>query len=630
MTGGRTTNSKKTVAQSKPDIKVPDTVVDTKGRRTYKKGDFLGKGGFAKCYELIDVDSKIKYAGKVIGKSQLTKTAQREKMSQEIDIHRSISHKHIVKFYSYFEDKDNIYIILELCTKKSMMELHRRRRTLTEPEIRYFVRQIALACLHLHENMIIHRDLKLGNIFINDTMDVKLGDFGLATRVDNESQRKYTLCGTPNYLAPEILLKCGHSYQVDVWSLGCIVYTLAVGKPPFETTDLQDTYKRIKHNQYEIPATLGRELSTFIEKMLRADPKERPTMTSILNDPYLVTNYIPRNLPTSCLTTAPRNQNGRLSIMPPKDLPPIITGGESPRRPLNAVTNTDGGHAVGDVKNTRATSALVSQSRIPGSSSPYRKRPYPDGHFDDVNLRNLIEQLTELLGPKKKVIKRISRSSYDAEDPKAAPMYWISKWVDFSDRYGLGYALCDDSYCVLFNDQTRLIMLATEDENQLQYVDAGGGEHFFKMSSPPKQLRKKVDLLKYFRNYMAKYLANTGAKPKEEEGMTRLPYVVKWFRTKQALIFYLTNGTLQVHFFDHIKLMLCPLLGAVTYVDSSNEFRTFRFDLMMEHGATNDLFKRLHYVLDCARHLADGKTTAKPSTAAPPATSSTNTCKPVA
>lgn len=492
-----------------------------------------------------------------------------------------------------------------------MMELHRRRKTLSEPEIRYYVRQIAEACLHLHNYKIIHRDLKLGNIFINDSMDIKLGDFGLATRIDSENDRKYTLCGTPNYLAPEILLKTGHSYQVDVWSLGCIVFTLAVGKPPFETTDLQDTYKRIKDNQYHIPSTLSRPLSEFIESMLRADPTERPTMTSILNNPYLVNNYIPRTLPTSCLTTAPRSQTGRLSMLPRdfgNQFTNTITNNkttapESPRRlPLNAVTNTDG-----DAKGAKVVGSPRAQSRIPISNSPYRKRPHPENCSEDANLNNLMVQLTNVVA-KKKMLRRISISSYEAEDPMSSPIYWISKWVDFSDRYGLGYALCDNSYCVLFNDQTRLIMLATEDENQLQYVDTTGAEHFFKMTSPPNQLGKKVELLRYFRNYMSKYLANTGTKPREEEGMARLPYVMRWFRTKQSLVFYLTNGTLQVHFFDHIKLILCPLLGACTIVNSNNEFRTYRFDLIMEHGATSDLYKRLQYALDCTKHLIGLKT----------------------
>ena len=117
-----------------------------------------------------------------------------------------MAHTHIVKLFSYFEDSDFVFITLELCRKRSLMELHKRRKAVTEPEARYFVHQILLGCKYLHDNKIIHRDLKLGNVFLNDTMEVKIGDFGLATKVDFDGERKKTLCGTPNYIAPEVRL----------------------------------------------------------------------------------------------------------------------------------------------------------------------------------------------------------------------------------------------------------------------------------------------------------------------------------------------------------------------------------------------------------------------------------------
>lgn len=86
---------------------------------------------------------------------------------------------------------------------------------------------------------------------INEIMDLKLGDFGLATKLDFEGERKRTICGTPNYIAPEVLEgKNGHSYEVDIWSLGVIIYTLIIGKPPFETANVKSTYEKIKKNMY--------------------------------------------------------------------------------------------------------------------------------------------------------------------------------------------------------------------------------------------------------------------------------------------------------------------------------------------------------------------------------------------
>ena len=89
----------------------------------------------------------------------------------------------------------------------------------------------------MHKNKIIHRDLKLANLFLNDKMEIKLGDFGLATRIEKEGEKKFTFCGTTNYISPEIIEKQGHSYSTDIWSLGVILYILLIGRPPFETPE---------------------------------------------------------------------------------------------------------------------------------------------------------------------------------------------------------------------------------------------------------------------------------------------------------------------------------------------------------------------------------------------------------
>jgi polo-like kinase 1 len=94
------------------------------------------------------------------------------------------------------------------------------------------------------------QSLKLGNLFISEKMEIKLGDFGLATKLEFDGEKKRTICGTPNYIAPEVLDgKNGHSYEVDVWSLGVVLYTLIIGKPPFETPDVKTTYKKIRMNR---------------------------------------------------------------------------------------------------------------------------------------------------------------------------------------------------------------------------------------------------------------------------------------------------------------------------------------------------------------------------------------------
>lgn len=172
----------------------------------------------------------------------------------EIRIHRSLHHKNVVKFEHFFEDNDNVYILLELCHNQTLNELLKRRKRLTEMEVKCYLVQLISGIKYLHSHRVIHRDLKLGNLFLTDRMEEKIGDFGLATRLEFEGDRKRTVCGTPNYIAPEVIDgKQGHSYEVDIWSLGVIVYTLIIGKPPFETSDIKSTYRRIKMNSYSFP-----------------------------------------------------------------------------------------------------------------------------------------------------------------------------------------------------------------------------------------------------------------------------------------------------------------------------------------------------------------------------------------
>ena len=94
-------------------------------------------------------------------------------MSQEIVLHKALAHKYVVQLFTYFEDSNFVYVVLELCRRRSLMELHKRRKAVTEPEARYFMNQILLGCKYIHETKIIHRDLKLGNIFLNDNMEVR-------------------------------------------------------------------------------------------------------------------------------------------------------------------------------------------------------------------------------------------------------------------------------------------------------------------------------------------------------------------------------------------------------------------------------------------------------------------------
>lgn len=280
--------------------------------KRYAKGKFLGKGGFAKCYEFTNMETDHVMAAKIIPKASLKKSRHRQKLLSEIKIHRSLNHPHVVKFNHVFEDNENVYILLEMCTNQTLNDLTKRRKRLTEFEAQYYILQIINALKYLHKNRVIHRDLKLGNLFLSDKLEIKLGDFGLAAKLDFDNEKRHTVCGTPNYLAPEVLSnRVGHSYEVDIWSLGVVLYAIIVGKPPFETPEVKMTYEKIRKGIYKFPdqISLSDNVKNIITKIFNLDPSKRPSLDQILEHPFLNNGIgVARNMHISTLAMAP-NKN---------------------------------------------------------------------------------------------------------------------------------------------------------------------------------------------------------------------------------------------------------------------------------------------------------------------------------
>mmetsp|Transcript_12033 Transcript_12033/g.33840 ORF Transcript_12033/g.33840 Transcript_12033/m.33840 type:complete len:934 (-) Transcript_12033:498-3299(-) len=295
---------KKSSRSKRVNVEVPDMVTEIPpgtlpGQHVqpimHLRGRMLGKGGFAAVYELQNMGDGVVVAGKVISKESLQKSRARQKLETEISIHQRLKHPHIVRFLRSFEDSTNVYLLLECCTGRTLADLLRSRMRLNEAEVAGLMTQTIDAIQSLHEQRIIHRDLKLSNLFLDREGRIKVGDFGLACQLTHDSERKTTICGTPNYIAPEVLSgKEGHSYEVDVWSLGVVIYTLLVGKPPFETSDVRSTYRRIRSNAYYFPegVPLSDAATDLIRKILRTEPETRPTLAEMLHHPFF-TRFAP-------------------------------------------------------------------------------------------------------------------------------------------------------------------------------------------------------------------------------------------------------------------------------------------------------------------------------------------------
>ncbi|KAI0051271.1 Pkinase-domain-containing protein [Auriscalpium vulgare] len=286
----------------------PAIITDRLRSVHFQRLNFLGEGGFARVYEVRDTHNH-RLACKVVTKSSLKTKKAKTKLYAEIKIHSSLTHPNIVGFGDCFEDDENVYMTLTLCPNGSLMDMLRRRRRFTEPEARFFTVQLIGACHYMHTHQVIHRDLKLGNIFLDADMNVQVGDFGLAALIENPGERKKTICGTPNYIAPEVLFDTanGHSFEVDTWSIGVILYTLVVGRPPFQTKDVKEIYQRIRDNQYEFPPDreISSEARELVTQILTPDPQQRPSLHEIIDHAFFTQGIVPRSIPVGALHGSP-------------------------------------------------------------------------------------------------------------------------------------------------------------------------------------------------------------------------------------------------------------------------------------------------------------------------------------
>ncbi|MCJ1316700.1 Cell cycle serine/threonine-protein kinase cdc5/MSD2 [Xylographa vitiligo] len=277
----------------------PQGLLGEPGER-YAMGRELGKGGFAICYEGTLLGQKYgkssTFALKIV-KANMGLKKMEEKFRTELQIHSKMRHPNIVEFHRAFTFEENTYIVLELCPNGSLKDMVQKRRCLSLPEVRRYGIQLCGAIKYLHSRNVIHRDLKMGNIFLDRNMNIKLGDFGLAAILITESDvsavsRRTTLCGTPNYIAPEILERGrkGHDYKVDIWALGVIFFALLTGYPPFSDKVQEEIYRKVRCLEYTWPANARNdypeEAKALVSSLLKASAEERPEPDQIVGHAF--------------------------------------------------------------------------------------------------------------------------------------------------------------------------------------------------------------------------------------------------------------------------------------------------------------------------------------------------------
>ena len=233
----------------------------------------LGCGAFGRVRLCRYVTKDQFFALKCQSKRGIAESGLQEHVLQEMRVMRRIDHPFIAKLYSALQDNIYIYFLLELLQGGELFTHLRNRGKLSEQAARFYGATVVYAFTTLHSKKIAYRDLKPENLVMDSNGFIKLVDFGLAKQL--LSGKTWTLCGTPDYLAPEIILNEGHDLAVDYWALGVLLYEMVVGAPPFYAEDPMEVYEKILSGNPSMPSFFTRNLSDLIKKLLRSQQAKR-------------------------------------------------------------------------------------------------------------------------------------------------------------------------------------------------------------------------------------------------------------------------------------------------------------------------------------------------------------------
>ncbi|XP_050347887.1 cGMP-dependent protein kinase, isozyme 2 forms cD5/T2 isoform X1 [Nymphalis io] len=237
----------------------------------------LGIGGFGRV-ELVQIqgDSSRSFALKQMKKAQIVETRQQQHIMSEKEIMSEMNCEFIVKLYKTFKDRKYLYMLMETCLGGELWTILRDRGQFDDSTTRFYTACVVEAFHYLHSRNIIYRDLKPENLLLDSKGYVKLVDFGFSKKLQ-ASRKTWTFCGTPEYVAPEVIMNRGHDISADYWSLGVLMFELLTGSPPFTGADPMKTYNKILKgiDAVEFPRCITRNAANLIKKLCRDNPAER-------------------------------------------------------------------------------------------------------------------------------------------------------------------------------------------------------------------------------------------------------------------------------------------------------------------------------------------------------------------
>lgn len=267
----------------------------------YHIKEVLGKGAFSEVYRGVEKETSREFAIKVIDKKALK--GKEEALHNEISVMHKVEHPNIVKFYEMFDDKTRLYLVIEIVTGGELFDRIIAKGSYTEKDASGLILQVLHAINYLHSLDVVHRDLKPENLLYYSPADdskIMISDFGLSKETA-EVEQLGTACGTPGYVAPEVLRRKPYGKPIDCWSIGVIAYILLCGYPPFYHDNDAELFQQIMKAQYEFDSPYWDDISDsakdFIRHLMDLDPKKRFTCVQALEHPWISGGVAPdRNI----------------------------------------------------------------------------------------------------------------------------------------------------------------------------------------------------------------------------------------------------------------------------------------------------------------------------------------------
>ena len=691
------------ILDSKKDsqVSIPksEIIIDKEHNIKYRRGKKLGMGGFGEVYEFIIIETNEKRAAKIISNSKIDDPQSQSSYFYEKKFNELLGFKYLCKCYNIFNDEQNTYFILDYMKNKTLNELNEKRR-LTELEIKHYCFELLLAIEYLHKMNIIHRDIKLSNVLLNENMEVRLCDFGLA--IDNGVKEQKNICGTLNYIAPELYNKKGglkYSFKTDIWAFGVLMYSLFFKKTPFKKEPKKKTDYNTQNIDVSFPKDvyISKEAKDLLKKILVKDPDNRPKIETIKASSFFRNGKgIPKYLPESTMIK-PMNRDEEEKFVNDAifkgecldkdcDLPDKVANKRSytERNEMESNFDQDDSSSKTDeedenksnessnsnddknyiirtnvnnynkerkendnnnivvkieknnkrnslsfsniiveknasreetnknIKVLNGTNEKINEHQDSSQNTPnFKFKGEEDSENQDKN--NLSPDFEKKINKKfidkldlnnnkaansidekeeieiNEIKKQNNKEKYEndkndynkdhnikkvlKEKVKNNNNIIIKKFIDLSDKCGMGYLLTNDDIGIYFNDNTKIVKI--KNTNNFVYINEQGEQiiYHLKKSKLDYDLKTKVNALILFYREFNKNSINKKGSDKNQKIHKENPdlFVKKWIKSQYAYFFLLSNDKVQIIFEDKSQIIFDFFQKKICFINKMKE-----------------------------------------------------------